>query len=194
MFPAFKPLPIPPKVHDCTVLLIRKGRAPYILRCVAEIVTGNGWKTVYSRCRSGARSAFRRRNSAEWCQPALRLFELANARASRSRCLHHRKRGSQHHVSGCNAARIQLHSRPRSARVLPKVSRLSELLTKSGPRRKKSSSQDATTSRFRVIRAHARERGRNYSPVPQGRAFLSGRGLPFSGRHFSNTTREEARV
>ena len=41
---------------------------------------------------------------------------------------------------------------------------------------------------------HARERGRNYSPVPQGRAFLSGRGLPFSGRHFSNTTREEARV
>ncbi len=49
MFPAFKPLPIPPKVHDCTVLLSRKGRAPYILRCVAEIVTGNGWKTVYSR-------------------------------------------------------------------------------------------------------------------------------------------------
>src|SRR6266853_6577077 len=24
---------------------------------------------------------------------------------------------------------------------------------------------------------HARERGRNYSPIPQGRAFLSGRGL-----------------
>ncbi len=105
-----------------------------------------------------------------------------------------RKRESPHHVNGCNAARIQLHSRPRSARVLPKVSRLRELLTKSRPRRKKSSSQDATISRFRVIRAHARERGRNYSPIPQGRAFLSGRGLPFSDRHFSNTTREEARV
>jgi hypothetical protein len=31
--------------HDCTLLLTRKGRAPYILRCVAEIVTANGWKT-----------------------------------------------------------------------------------------------------------------------------------------------------
>ena len=31
-------------------------------------------------------------------------------------------------------------------------------------------------------------------PMPEGRAFLSGRDLPFSGRHFSNTTREEARV
>jgi hypothetical protein len=51
MFPAFKPLP---EVHDCTLLLTRKGRAPYILRCVAEIVTGNGWKTVYSRGRRGA--------------------------------------------------------------------------------------------------------------------------------------------
>jgi hypothetical protein len=47
MFPAFKPLP---KVHDYTLLFTRNGRAPYILRCVAEIVTGNGWKTVYSRC------------------------------------------------------------------------------------------------------------------------------------------------
>ena len=41
---------------------------------------------------------------------------------------------------------------------------------------------------------HARERGRNYSPIPQGRAFLSGAAFPFPGRHFSNTTREEARV
>jgi len=42
-------------------------------------------------------------------------------------------------------------------------------------------------------RARAREGGtiRRYR---KGRAFLSGRGLPFSGRHFSNTTREEARV
>jgi hypothetical protein len=34
MFPAFKPLP---KVHDCTLLLPRKGRAPYLVGCVAEI-------------------------------------------------------------------------------------------------------------------------------------------------------------
>src|SRR4030095_11830820 len=37
MFPAFKPLP---KVHDCTLLLPRKGRAPYIVGCVAEIAIG----------------------------------------------------------------------------------------------------------------------------------------------------------
>jgi hypothetical protein len=56
MFPAFKPLP---KVHDCTLLLTRKGRAPYILRCVAEIVvTGNDWKTIYSRGRCGAAMIF----------------------------------------------------------------------------------------------------------------------------------------
>jgi hypothetical protein len=41
-FPAFKPLP---KVHDYTLLFTRNGRAPYILGCVAEIVTANGWKT-----------------------------------------------------------------------------------------------------------------------------------------------------
>ena len=111
--------------------------------------------------------------------PAWRLFvclvygslKSPRAGAFRSRCALHGKRESQHHVSGCNAARIQLHSRPRSARVLPKVSRLRELLTKSRPRRKKSSSQDATISRFRVIRAHARARGRNYSPIPQGPRF-----------------------
>ena len=40
--PAFKPLP---KVHDYTLLFTRNGRAPYILGCVAEIVTANGWKT-----------------------------------------------------------------------------------------------------------------------------------------------------
>ena len=37
MFPAFKPLP---KVHDCTLLLPRKGRAPYLVGCVAEIAIG----------------------------------------------------------------------------------------------------------------------------------------------------------
>jgi hypothetical protein len=42
MFPAFKPLP---KVHDYTLLFTRNGRAPYILGCVAEIVTANSWKT-----------------------------------------------------------------------------------------------------------------------------------------------------
>ena len=41
-FPAFKPLP---KVHDYTLLFNGNGRAPYILGCVAEIVTANGWKT-----------------------------------------------------------------------------------------------------------------------------------------------------
>ena len=41
-FPAFKPLP---KVHDYSLLFTRNGRAPYILGCVAEIVTANGWKT-----------------------------------------------------------------------------------------------------------------------------------------------------
>ena len=40
--PAFKPLP---KVRDYTLLFTRNGRAPYILGCVAEIVTANGWKT-----------------------------------------------------------------------------------------------------------------------------------------------------
>ena len=54
-----------PKFTTAPLLLTRKGRAPYILRCVAEIVTGNGWKTVYSRCRSRARSAFRKRNEPE---------------------------------------------------------------------------------------------------------------------------------
>jgi hypothetical protein len=44
--PAFKPLP---KVHDYTLLFTRNGRAPYILGCVAEIVTANGWKT-FSEC------------------------------------------------------------------------------------------------------------------------------------------------
>jgi hypothetical protein len=34
MLPAFKPLP---KVHDCTLLLPRKGRAPFLVECVAEI-------------------------------------------------------------------------------------------------------------------------------------------------------------
>jgi hypothetical protein len=37
MFPAFKPLP---KVHDYTLLLPRKGRAPYLVGCVAEIAIG----------------------------------------------------------------------------------------------------------------------------------------------------------
>ena len=40
--PAFKPLP---KVHDYTLLFTRNGRAPYILGCVAEIVTAKGRKT-----------------------------------------------------------------------------------------------------------------------------------------------------
>src|SRR5438132_1648650 len=40
----------------------------------------------------------------------------------------------------------------------------------------------------------ARSRSRCQLPIPKGRAFLSGRGLPFSGRHFSKATREEARV
>jgi hypothetical protein len=40
MFPAFKPLPTPPKVHDCTLPLPRKWRAPYFVRCVAEIAIG----------------------------------------------------------------------------------------------------------------------------------------------------------
>ena len=35
--PAFKPLP---KVHDYTLLPARKGRAPYLVGCVAEIVIG----------------------------------------------------------------------------------------------------------------------------------------------------------
>jgi hypothetical protein len=38
MFPAFKPLP---KVHDCTLLLTRNGRAPYLVECVAEIVAAS---------------------------------------------------------------------------------------------------------------------------------------------------------
>jgi len=34
MVPAFKPLP---KVRDCTLLLPRKGRAPHLVGCEAEI-------------------------------------------------------------------------------------------------------------------------------------------------------------
>ncbi len=47
MFPAFKPLP---KVHNCTLLLPRKGRAPYLVGCVAEIAIWFG-EMFYARAR-----------------------------------------------------------------------------------------------------------------------------------------------
>jgi len=43
MLPAFKPLP---KVRDCTLLLSRKGRAPHLVGCVAEIAVTASFEIV----------------------------------------------------------------------------------------------------------------------------------------------------
>jgi hypothetical protein len=71
--PAFKPLP---KVHDYTLLFTRNGRAPYILGCVAEIVTANGWKTFIPVAAHARGRHLGSGISRKGSKHTLRLFEL----------------------------------------------------------------------------------------------------------------------